>query len=330
MTIRPWMQQSQGQQRLRIAEPSPTPKQEVDTEKRFAGDWNKDDENADTQPGIGTTIIKHSPQQEMSKVYTPYSYKPTPSETSNKIFVYGTCMTGFSLNKVVARDGYISPATTTAVYRMINMYDEYPTILTGGHTRIIGQLYYTTRRTLEFLDSVMDCPSLHHRDIISLEDGTRAHAYIINRWKTPLREEEILSGDWIEWKKNSRTREKERKEKFKALMARGKAEAKARQQAMADDVMTTANDTKLTSVVKRWDPIRGEFTYSLNTSESKVSPNVSDKSISSVRNVHISDIPLSDLKIKLINDGINPEDLEEHAIRIACMSRYGLWYQIED
>lgn len=142
------------------------------------------------------------------------SYIVTPSEKTDKIFVYGIERRGFQLNPILARDGeYLGPAKTPAKYKLLNVYDRFPGMASYGSAAIVGEVWTIQPNTIEFLDRLQRVPDLHRREIISLEDGTRAYVYFINSYKIKGPDEEIKSGDWVEWKKGERKRNKEKKKR---------------------------------------------------------------------------------------------------------------------
>lgn len=324
--MRPWQhQEQQGQQGVRIVSPLPN--------NGMNELWGDDD---DTQPSMTQSNSITKPQNQETKVFPPYVYTPYVKETSNKLFVYGSAMRGFSLNLALCRETYIGTAKTPASYKMINIDDAYPVIVSRGNTAVVGELYEVAPRTLEYLDSVQDCPVTNHRDIVDIvsidhngvESTIRAHVYIMNLWKTPMREEYIPSGSWIEWKKNERTRNKEKKEKFKQLMAKGKADAEARRQSLNESLNGSHyNGTFVSTTGRTWDPIKARWIYPTLDEKRGVLPNA--KKISGEM-VHISEVPIMDLRIKLKDDGeTNVDIMSDRTTRVMAMARYGLWYEVE-
>jgi len=308
-------------------------------------------EGEDTQPGIGPVRQPETP------MFPPY-VKPEPPkdvERTNNLFVFGWCRSGFNLNIAVRRDkGFVGAAKTLPEFKMLNIDDVRPAIVEGGKTAIVGELYVVKNRTIEWLDeAVEDCPSATSRRIITLEDGTRAHCYILNRWKIPYREEEIPSGDWAEWKKTERPRLAERKRQFVERMRKGKEEAEARRQALSQSLNGDRAEFTSEYGSRLWDPISQKWKYvpagQTVHPHGPVSSNAAEEWREKIRNasrdsgastvykdretgknkVHISDVPMMALRIKLRDGGHDPDGMSDSLVRIECMTRYGMWYEVE-
>lgn len=329
-------QQYQGQEgQRRVPDPPSTqPLRRAQQNTTYDLSWD----NEDTQPGIGPVT------QTETSMFPPYT-KPEPKEVerTGKLFVFGVCRRGFSLNVAVARDkGFIGAAKTLPHFKMINVGDEIPVIVTGGTTAIVGEVYMVENRTIDWLDKIEDCPSAQARRIISLEDGTRAHCYILNQWKVPYREEVIPSGDWAEWKRTERARKADRKRHFLEKMKKGKEEAEARRKALSE-ALNTPGEFSSEYGSRLWDPANQKWRYVPagqsvqvgHTSSSQV-VSISDNSRTTYKDrssgksmVHISDVPMTSLRIRLRDGGHDPDGMTDSLVRIECMTRYGMWYEVE-
>lgn len=335
----PWQQQQhQGQQGLRIAEPTRSTEPDrrpIEANKQtsvFNLCWDDDE---DTKPGIGPVgpIIGPIKPPE-TKMFPPYKSEPKPAEElSNKLFVFGLCRKGFSLNIAVRRDkGFMGAALTLPFYRMLNINEEFPVVVEGGNTAIVGEVYEVENRTLDFLDSIEDCPSTQARKIITLEGGMRAHCYLLNRWKIPSREENIPSGDWHQWKRSERARDKTRKEKFKAMMAQGKIEAARKRAALEASLNGTSPHNPMAHGATLLDPISGKRQYvppSGHVAVPDATRTVYVDTRTGKKTVHISEVPMMDLRIKLRDNGIDPDGMDDIRVRMECMTRYQMWYEVD-
>jgi gamma-glutamylcyclotransferase (GGCT)/AIG2-like uncharacterized protein YtfP len=327
MTVKPWQQQRvQRHQGIQIADPK------ADVHPSIYDDsWNDED----TQPGMGTVV---SPKQEKHM-----SAKPKEMERTNLMFVFGRYRQGFNLNLVVARDkGFRGVTRTEPKFKMLNIGDEFPIIISEGKTSIIGEVYEIELRTFDFMDKLEECPSTQGREIVSLENGLRAHMYVIPKLKAPQREEEIPSGDWIEWKRSERTREKDKKEKFLSMMAKGKAEA-ARRRVLEEEeqaAIAAAQREEWRARIKAagnptdhpgrlWDPIRGKWETVPPSNDVKVQRDVTLYSgKNGKKTIHVSDVDMSSLRARLEYDGhIVP--LSDASVRAKSMALYGMWFEVD-
>lgn len=106
--------------------------------------------------------------------------------TPIKIFVYG------SLKKQCwANDGYLANATFISELKTQDSHwkmleylsdlseeDSFPAIQRGGDGYILGELYEIDRKMLEALDIYESDGASYAREIISLQGGEKAYAYI--------------------------------------------------------------------------------------------------------------------------------------------------------
>jgi len=345
-----WQLQGRGGL-LRVPDPPST--EPLNEHQRTIIDLSWEDE--DTQPGIGPV------RQSETLMFPPY-VKPEPKdiERTNNLFVYGWCRTGFNLNIAVRRDkGFMGSARTLPEFKMINIDDVRPALVEGGKTAIVGELYVVKTRTIEWLDdAVEDCPGTTSRRIISLEDGTRAHCYVLNRWKIPYREEEIPSGDWAEWKRSERSRLEERKRQAIERMKKSNDDAEARRKALSQSLNGDRAEFTSGYGSRMWDPITQKWKYvpagqTVYSNDSKTStdeewrerirnasvvsnaPIVKDDKIlykdtrTGKNKVHISDVPMMALRIKLRDGGHDPDGMSDSLVRVECMTRYGMWYDVD-
>ena len=109
------------------------------------------------------------------------------SNSTSKVFVYGTLMRG-QWNDCLLKSGkYISNATTTGTYRMYRVCT-FPGIVkddSDSGYRINGELYEVDAETLKWLDRLESEGSLYSRETVTVEDSEgkehTAHIYVYLR-----------------------------------------------------------------------------------------------------------------------------------------------------
>ncbi len=96
------------------------------------------------------------------------------------VFVYGTLMKGELHHTTIAHARFVRRAETQLGYELVQI-DYYPAMLTGGTSRIVGELYEVDDSTLRRLDHLEEVPNYYERHTIALDDGTEAFAYVMPR-----------------------------------------------------------------------------------------------------------------------------------------------------
>ena len=107
--------------------------------------------------------------------------------------MYGTLRTGQPYHHLLGG----SPLAFTATppdYELLNL-GRYPGLVTDGHTKVVGEVYEVDEQTLGVLDEYEDHPNEYIRREITLDDGTRAQAYIFQ--PKGVRYPIIASGNWL-------------------------------------------------------------------------------------------------------------------------------------
>jgi gamma-glutamylcyclotransferase (GGCT)/AIG2-like uncharacterized protein YtfP len=110
------------------------------------------------------------------------------------LFVYGTLLRGESSHALLDGAMAVGPVKTTATF---DLYDlgVYPALVAGGSTAVAGELYEVTTTLLATIDVHEEVPRLFNRLMVELDDGRRAHAYLLERDQVRGRRR-IRSGDW--------------------------------------------------------------------------------------------------------------------------------------
>lgn len=279
-----------------------------------------------------------------------YSYDsrkeaPTITDGPTRLFVYCTLRRRGPLNVIVARDKFECDAKTAPEYRMINIKDQYPAVLSGGKNSITGEVYLVQPRTIKFLDKIMGHPyNNFRREEIKLEDGTVVQAYLMLKWKTPFREEDIHSGDWWRWKMDERERnrqKKEEEEKKKAEEAKRWADMKdsyknsvytsghryggnvsnAPYSESAARQASAANSSSQPATTEK-----KQYMSIVNTKRDRVGAN-SEKL--APRPVHVDQVDIIDLRILLRDNGTNPDSMRDDEVRTEVSKKYGNWLVLE-
>mgnify|MGYP006270611263 CR=1 FL=1 len=116
------------------------------------------------------------------------------TDSSSPVFVYGTLRRGERANALLATSRFAGEGWTPPSYKLVHM-GEYPALLAGGNTAVLGEVYQVDAATLAVLDDYEDHPDFYRRQWLALADGTEVQAYVLPvayaRGKP-----EIPSGDW--------------------------------------------------------------------------------------------------------------------------------------
>src|SRR5262245_33331948 len=97
-----------------------------------------------------------------------------------RVFVYGTLLAGEPNHAVLGGARLLQSAKTAPRFRLLDL-GPYPALLEGGQTAVHGEVYEVDRVTLNEIDEFEGHPDLFRRTLIELDDGTRAHAYLLSR-----------------------------------------------------------------------------------------------------------------------------------------------------
>ncbi len=114
-----------------------------------------------------------------------------------KVFVYGTLRRGGLLHPALDGATFLNEAKTQPEFTLINLGD-FPAMLAGGDTSIVGELYLINQETLNLLDKIEGHPINYKRQLIEFEDKSFAMAYIFNIVLPKNYFPKIIkSGDWM-------------------------------------------------------------------------------------------------------------------------------------
>lgn len=110
------------------------------------------------------------------------------------VFVYGTLRRGERGHHVLGGAPFVREAVTEPAYTMVDL-GEYPALLAGGRTAIVGELYRVNGTILSVLDDYEDVPEMYQRVTIEVA-GVAAELYLLPTHlagNAPV----IVSGDWL-------------------------------------------------------------------------------------------------------------------------------------
>ena len=111
-----------------------------------------------------------------------------------ELFVYGTLMRGGHHHELMDGAEWLADAETLPVYDLV-LIDYFPAMVTGGSTRVRGELYHVDHALLTRLDALEEVPHYYVRERIRLADGRSADSYLMPRERVGLATP-ILSGDF--------------------------------------------------------------------------------------------------------------------------------------
>lgn len=112
------------------------------------------------------------------------------------VFVYGSLMLGEENHAVLRSARWVGPASTEPSYTLSDL-GEYPAIIEGGRSSVVGELYEVDEPTLRALDELEDHPELYRRVPLMLTRGHGAQGYVLRK-RAAGRYPTIASGDWRE------------------------------------------------------------------------------------------------------------------------------------
>jgi gamma-glutamylcyclotransferase (GGCT)/AIG2-like uncharacterized protein YtfP len=116
------------------------------------------------------------------------------------VFVYGTLMSGFANNGLLANSRlFATRARTIPEYTLVDL-GFFPGLLAEGSGQVIGELYEINDATLNQLDALEAVPILYKRQRVKLVGDRSVWGYFLNKENINLEEGEeleiISSGNW--------------------------------------------------------------------------------------------------------------------------------------
>jgi gamma-glutamylcyclotransferase (GGCT)/AIG2-like uncharacterized protein YtfP len=96
-----------------------------------------------------------------------------------RLFAYGNFMRGESDHALLEGAEFLGEVRTRPGYTLVEV-GPMAGLLVGGLGSVAGELYAIVYATLAACDTKRDHPRLYHRDVIELDDGSEAHAYLFH------------------------------------------------------------------------------------------------------------------------------------------------------
>ncbi len=110
------------------------------------------------------------------------------------LFVYGTLLSGERSHARLGGAEKLGDAKTTAIFHLVDV-GPYPALVIDGRTAVAGELYRVDAHLLRELDVYEQVPLLFKRARVPLDDGSLAHAYVMDPDQVRGRRR-IAHGDW--------------------------------------------------------------------------------------------------------------------------------------
>jgi gamma-glutamylaminecyclotransferase len=111
-----------------------------------------------------------------------------------RLFAYGSLLPGERDQHLLAGAKLVGPMKTAPRYKLVDL-GVFPALIDGGTVSVTGELYVIDKKQRFVIDTVKQCPILFQREVISLEDGTSAEAYVMNEDQVRGKRR-IAAGDW--------------------------------------------------------------------------------------------------------------------------------------
>ncbi len=116
------------------------------------------------------------------------------AETTSRLFVYGTLLSGERDHSLLKGSWRLDVASTEPVFELHDI-GAYAAMVPGGRTAILGELYALDLQTLAAIDVRRQVPILFQRVQIRLADGSQAGSYVMDPEQVRGRRR-LGHGDW--------------------------------------------------------------------------------------------------------------------------------------
>lgn len=130
------------------------------------------------------------------------------------LFVYGTFLPGEADHEVIDGATHVGPAKTRIGYTLVEV-NALACMIEGGEGAVVGELYEVEYDVLAACDQKRDHPRLYHRVEVELEDGTKAHTFLMHPnqvrgkrrvkdgdWRGRFKGERPTAGNFVNWAKS--------------------------------------------------------------------------------------------------------------------------------
>lgn len=131
-----------------------------------------------------------------------------------RLFVYGTFLPDEADHELLVGAKHVGSARTRPGYTLVEL-NTFAGMIAGGDGAVVGEIYEVEYATLAACDKKRDHPHLYHRADIELEDGTKAHTYLMHSnqvrgkrrvkdgdWRARFKGERPTAGPFVHWAKS--------------------------------------------------------------------------------------------------------------------------------
>ena len=114
------------------------------------------------------------------------------------IFVYGTLLSGEPNHYLLSDSEFICKANTAPDFKLFDVNGYFPAMVSGGNTKVKGEVYNINKRTLSKIDRLEGHPNFYKRTEIILQNKMKAKTYLLDLNKSGSYSR-MDSGDWCAW-----------------------------------------------------------------------------------------------------------------------------------
>ncbi len=94
-----------------------------------------------------------------------------------RVFTYGTLMRGEANHRLLRGSLFVGVAKTVRGFGLFD-HGHFPAMVRMGDGVVAGEVFEITDETLRALDRLEGYPTLYGRELIDLDDGSQAIAYL--------------------------------------------------------------------------------------------------------------------------------------------------------
>jgi gamma-glutamylaminecyclotransferase len=119
---------------------------------------------------------------------------PHGGQGEQRVFVYGTLLSGEGNHRNLDGAKFLGEARTAALYTLVDL-GYFPALLERGTTAVRGQVFLVDAKTLARLDWLEGHPRFYERVRVTLSDGDEVEGYVLAEGKA-TRAKFISTGCW--------------------------------------------------------------------------------------------------------------------------------------
>ena len=120
--------------------------------------------------------------------------EPPHAPPDRRLFVYGTLLQGERDHALLGASPRLGAASTEPAFELVDL-GAYAALVHGGSTSVRGELYLVDAKARAGLDIHRQVPLLFDRVRIRLDDGSEAHAYVMDESRVRGKRR-LHHGDW--------------------------------------------------------------------------------------------------------------------------------------